>query len=108
LSPNKWLNLEQDYTILMLRKSMFGREASNRMVAVQGLLDLIIAEKQNRTMNDADSESWHRMSSSEASCSQPCSQMEPRHGRYGHSRRLLREVFGLLQRCLLQQVTRIS
>jgi hypothetical protein len=85
LSPNKWLNLEQDNTILMLWKSMFRQEASNRMVAVQALLDLTIAEKKKRTMNDADSESWHRISSSEVSCSQSCSQMEPGHGRYGHS-----------------------
>ncbi|KAL3678719.1 hypothetical protein R1sor_021675 [Riccia sorocarpa] len=35
----------QYYTILVLRKAMFGREESARMTAVQGLLELVIAEK---------------------------------------------------------------
>lgn len=39
---------KQDYTILVLRKSMFSREERTRMIAAKGLLDLIIADKQPR------------------------------------------------------------
>lgn len=85
---------------------MFSREASTRMIAAQGLLDLIIADKQARVhMNhNSESESWLRMSMSEASSSQSGSQQVPRCGISGRNKNLLQELLGLLRRCLSQQV----
>lgn len=85
---------------------MFSREESTRMIAAQGLLDLIIADKQARVhMNhNSESESWLRMSMSEASSSQSASQQVPRRGKSGRNKNLLQELLGLLRRCLSQQV----
>ncbi|KAG0630407.1 hypothetical protein M758_1G176000 [Ceratodon purpureus] len=96
----------QDYTILVLRKSMFSREESTRMIAAEGLLDLIIADKQSRVHlnRNSESESWLRMSMSEASSSQSVSQQVPRRGLSGRNKNLLQELLGLLRRCLSQQV----
>lgn len=96
---------KQDYTILVLRKSMFSREANIRMIAAQGLLDLIIADKQARVLvnKSSESESWLRMSMSEPSSSQS-SQQVPRRGMNGRNKNLLQELLGLLRRCLSQQV----
>lgn len=98
---------EQDYTILVLRKSMFSREANTRIIAVEGLLDLIIADKQTRvhSNNNSESESWLRMSMSEPSSSQSGSQQVPRRGMSGRNKNLLQELLGILRRCLSQQVS---
>lgn len=107
LCPLFQLSLDlQDYTILVLRKSMFSREANIRMIAAQGLLDLIIADKQARVLvnKSSESESWLRMSMSEPSSSQS-SQQVPRRGMNGRNKNLLQELLGLLRRCLSQQVS---
>ncbi|KAG6544322.1 hypothetical protein Mapa_014156 [Marchantia paleacea] len=92
----------QDYTILVLRKAMFGREESARMTAVQGLLELIIAEKQAR-MYDSDAVNY-RNRYSEASCSQSSSQLERIRLSGKTNVNLLQDLLGLLRRCLSQQV----
>ncbi|KAL2612804.1 hypothetical protein R1flu_024496 [Riccia fluitans] len=92
----------QDYTILVLRKAMFGREESARMTAVQGLLELVISEKKARVY-DSDA-SIHRNRFSEASCSQSSSQVDRIRLSNRINTNLLQDLLGLLRRCLSQQV----
>ncbi|KAJ7296597.1 hypothetical protein O6H91_Y113100 [Diphasiastrum complanatum] len=90
-----------DYMVLVLRKSIFHREATARMVAVQGLLDLAIAEKGSKFLRVSES-LVH--SASEASCSQSGSQ--PLERNYsGKQTHLFHELLGLFRRCLSQQAS---
>ncbi|XP_021291605.1 Fanconi anemia group I protein isoform X2 [Herrania umbratica] len=83
----------QDYTILVVRKAMFGREDTVRVAATNSIIDLILAEKQHKR----DGLFSFQDSSSQASCSQhadiPCSMGEG----------LFPELSALLQRCFHQQ-----
>lgn len=82
----------QNYTVLVLRKAMFGREEAARMAATRAIIDLIISEKQSPSI---DSESFP--SSSQASCSQQTKLPGP------VGLNLFQELKGLLRRCLSQQ-----
>ncbi|MCO5611926.1 hypothetical protein L7F22_066185 [Adiantum nelumboides] len=84
----------QGYAVLVLRKAMFSREATARINALQGLINLLIAERASKAQNDLDS---LLNSSSEASCSQ----QERSYFRKTPS--LLHELKGLLRRCLSRQ-----
>ncbi|KAH7446644.1 hypothetical protein KP509_01G066800 [Ceratopteris richardii] len=84
----------QGYAILVLRKAMFGRETTARINALQGLINLLIAERDLKARNDIDS---LLNSSNEASCSQQG------HIYPNRMPSLLNELKGLLRRCLSQQ-----
>lgn len=74
---------------------MFSREATARLNALQGLINLLIAERATKANSGVDS---LLNSSSEASCSQQ------ERGYFRRTPSLLQELQGLLRRCLLQQV----
>ncbi|GLJ10827.1 hypothetical protein SUGI_0135980 [Cryptomeria japonica] len=82
----------QNYTVLVLRKAIFGREETSRVAATRAIIDLIISEKQ---MANSDLDSFP--TSSQASCSQ-----QTKFAR-GLGLNLFQELKGLLRRCLLQQ-----
>ncbi|KAI5081878.1 hypothetical protein GOP47_0001621 [Adiantum capillus-veneris] len=84
----------QGYAVLVLRKAMFGKEATARINALQGLVNLLIAERASKAQNDLDS---LLNSSNEASCSQQ------EHSYFRKTPSLLHELKGLLRRCLSQQ-----
>lgn len=74
---------------------MFGRESTARINALQGLINLLIADRATKAHSGVDS---LLNSSSEASCSQQ------EHGYFRRTPSLLQELQGLLRRCFLQQV----
>ncbi|KAK6930181.1 FANCI solenoid 2 domain [Dillenia turbinata] len=83
----------QDYTILVVRKAMFGREDTVRLAAINAIISLILVDMQ---LKSSDPNPFQD-STSQASCSQqadiPCNKGVG----------LFHELGGLLQRCLYQQ-----